>query len=193
MIGIFLGEQNSGKTLSMTYYAYRYYKRGYNVFSNYNLAFPHTKLTKELIQEYTKGMRQFDRSVFLLDEIYLFLDSRNFAKGINKILGYFLLQTSKRGVILFGTAQYFNTVEKRFRENSNFQCYCNRVYKTDEKFIDVKDSQRIINAKNLYIRQTFVSKRLEQGIIPTLDFKHYYLKAEPVFKMFDTKQLLAIE
>jgi hypothetical protein len=97
MIGIFLGEQNSGKTLSMTYYAYRYYKRGYEIFANYGLSFPHTKLTKELISDYTKGLRQFEKAVFLIDEIYLFLDSRNFARGINKILGYFLLQTSKRG------------------------------------------------------------------------------------------------
>ncbi len=37
MIGTFLGEQNSGKTLAMTYFANLYYKNGYKIFANYNL------------------------------------------------------------------------------------------------------------------------------------------------------------
>ena len=44
MRGIFLGEQNSGKTLSMVYYAYRYYKKGFNIYSNFNLNFKHKKI-----------------------------------------------------------------------------------------------------------------------------------------------------
>lgn len=193
MIGIFLGEQNSGKTLSMSYYGYEYYKKGFEVYANYNLSYEHKKLTKTVIEEYTKNTQQFNKCVFMIDELYLFLDSRNFSKGINKILSYFLLQTSKRSVHLFGTAQYFNTIEKRFRDNTNFQCYCMRMIKEYDSYYEVKDRLRFVNADNLYIKQNFVTKTMTHGMIPSYQMKSFYLRAKPIFDLFDTRELLGIE
>jgi hypothetical protein len=194
MIGVFLGEQNSGKTLSMSYYGHEYHKRGFEIYANYDLSYPHTKLTKEVIETYTKNKQHFNKCVFMIDELYLFLDSRNFSRGINKVLSYFLLQTSKRNVHLFGTAQYLNTIEKRFRENAGFQCFCMRVLKyKDGTTVEVKDRLRFIDSDNLYIKQNFVTKTMQQGIIPVYQVKTFLLKAKPVFDMFDTTQLLGID
>jgi len=192
MIGIFLGQQNSGKTLSMTYYAYKYFKEGYNIYSNYNLSFPHTKLTKDLLVEFTKSKSQLNKAIFLVDEIYIILDARSFSGKLNKLFSYFVLQTSKRDVHLFGTAQYFNTVEKRFRENTNFMVYCARVVLKDGTYYEIMDKKRILKTDELYIKNSFMIKD-SNSFIPEFTNKVYYLNAEPVFKLYDTRELLGVD
>jgi len=193
MIGIFLGEQNSGKTLVMSYFAYTYYKKGYEIYSNYKLNFKHKFINQELLKKYTENKIQFKKAIFLIDEMYLFLDSRNFGKKTNKIFTYFLLQTSKRNVHLLGTAQYINTIEKRFRENLNFMTFCQRTLKINSKYKEVTNNLRFISDnKNLYIKLNFMIKRLIDGILLSYDIKSFYLKAQPIFKIYDTTQLLDI-
>ena len=192
MLGIYLGSQNSGKTLSMVYNAYKYFKVGYDIYSNFNLSFKHTKLTKQMIEEFVKGKQQFSKSIFLIDEIYLFMDSRTFASKRQQMLSYFILQTSKRNVNLFGTAQYFNSVEKRFRENTNFMCHCQRVLKNGNKYLAIQDNARfLVDSDKLYIKNSYMIKK--SGLFETYDIKHYYLKAKPIFKLYDTTELLAID
>jgi hypothetical protein len=121
------------------------------------------------------------------------MDSRNFMKESNKIFSFFLLQTSKRSVHLFGTAQYFNTVEKRFRDNTKFQCYCERVYKLNGEFIEVNNINRMLQKnENLYIKQTYLIKKAG-SLTANFEMKQTFLKASPIFQLYDTKQLLAIE
>ena len=191
MIGIFLGGQNSGKTLAMTYFAKDYYNKGYSIYSNYNLNFPHKKITKKLIEDYVKAKKQFNRAVFLIDEIYLILDSRGFMK--NKVMSYFILQTSKRDVNLFGTAQFFNTTDLRLRDNTNFMVFCERVNKIKNKFYPVKSNRRFLDLNNiLYIKMNFISKN-KGGLMETMDIKTHYLKAEKIFNLYDTTELLGLE
>lgn len=192
MIGIFLGEQHSGKTLALTYFAYDYYKKGFEIYSNYNLEIPHKKLTVDVIKDAVYNKEQFNKTVFVIDEIYLILDSRNFSKNKNKIFSYFLLQSSKRDVHIFGTAQYFNTVEKRFRENIKFQCYCNRVYKNEfgeYAFVESEDRE-LTEEENekLYIKLNFIIRKQD-----TYNVKEQYLKAKPIFNLYDNRELLNID
>lgn len=192
MIGVFLGAQNSGKTLSMTYYAFKYFQEGYKIFSNYNLNFSHTKLTKDLLVEHTKSRTQLNKAIFLVDEIYIILDARSFSGKLNKLFSYFILQTSKRDVHLFGTAQYFNTVDKRFRENTNFMVFCNRYELDNNIYKPITNKGRIINSNNLYIKNSFMIKS-NDSIFPNYENKNYYLKASPIFKLYDTRELLGVE
>lgn len=195
MIGIYLGEQNSGKTLSMTYYAYKYFKEGYDVFCNYNLSFPHKKITKQTLTDYTKGQVQFNKTVFCIDEIYLIFDSRNFGRAFSKLFSYFVLQTSKRGCHLFGTAQFFNTVDKRFRENTNFLCYCQRQVKTKTgQYLPVANKLRFLKKnQELYIKNNFIIKGSLEGVFNHNQSKAYYLRAKPIFDLYDTTELLGVE
>jgi len=195
IIGIFLGEQNSGKTLSMSYYANRYKRNGYRIFSNYNLKFKHKKLTKEIIENYTKSRKQFTKAVFCIDEIYLFFDSRNFGSKGNKIFSYFVTQSSKNDVHIFGTAQFFNTIEKRLRNNCTFKCFCNRYYKDIENntFTPITKKVRFIENQNiLYIKNSFLIKTIS-GLNETIRQINYFIRAKPIFKMFDTKELIQFD
>ncbi len=91
----------------MSYFCKIYFKKGYTIYSNYNLSFHHKKLTKEIIEEYTTSRQQFKKTVFAIDELYLFFDSRSSGTKSNKIFSYFVTQTSKNDVVLLGTAQFF--------------------------------------------------------------------------------------
>lgn len=196
VISIFLGNQNSGKTLSMTYFCRVYYNIGYTIYSNYNLEFPHKKLTKELIEEYTESRQQFNKTVFAIDEIYLFFDSRSSQSKGNKIFSYFVTQTSKNDVVLLGTAQFFNTVEKRFRDNVNNMIYCNRVLKTKRNgFQNVKEGIRFLSKKYndiLYIKMLMIRKIIN-GIEENIIKKTLFLKAKSLFNKYNTKELINIK
>lgn len=194
MLGIFLGEQNSGKTLSLTYYAYKYFKEGFKIYSNYNLNFPHEKLDRETLESYTTGKIQFSKSVFCIDELYLIFDSRNFGRKFSKIFSYFVLQTSKRNVHLLGTAQFFNTIDKRFRENTNFLCYCQRMAKFENEYRAIANNVRFLdNNMDLYIKNNFIIRSSIEGMFNHNQSKSFYLLAKPIFKLYDTTELLGIE
>lgn len=196
MIGIFLGSQNSGKTLVMTSFAYDYYKKGYKIYSNYNLNFPYELITSELLKEYTLSNKQFNKVVFLIDEINIIFDSRNFGKKSQKIFTYFILQSSKRNVNILGTTQQFNTIEKRFRENVNFKCYCNRVIRLGNKYYFLQTNNRKLTKHEnhkLYIKQSYIIFNEGDYGSSLCHNKIIYLKAEPYFGLYDTRFLVAIE
>jgi len=190
MIGIFLGQQDSGKTLTMSYHAKRYYDSGYEIYSNYGLKFKHTKLNKELLKDYVEKRKQFNKAVFCIDEIYLIFDSRNFGQKFSKIFSYLILQSSKRDCIILGTAQWFNTIDKRFRDNTTFMCFCSRVLKTPEGYRELKASRRLLSPEcneKLYIKNQFYIRTVD-----SYDTRAYYLKAQPCFGIYNTKELLAV-
>lgn len=192
MIGIFLGTQDSGKTLAMSYYGYDYFKKGYKIYSNYNLSFKHKKITKEILTDYVNNRKSFNKAIFLIDELYLIFDSRSSVKKFNKVFSYFVLQTSKRDVHLFGTAQFFNTVDIRFRDNISFVCFCFRYIKTEKGFKEINIGKRFLDDELndiLYIKQVFLIKK---GL-ENYKKKIYYIKASPIFNIYDTKELLGLE
>lgn len=193
MIGIFLGVQSSGKTLSMTYFAKDYYNKGYDIYSNYNLKFPHKKLNNKILQDFVYGKVQFTKAIFCIDELYLMMDSRNFGKKSQKIFTYFLLQTSKRNVHLFGTAQFLNTVEKRFRDNINFICVCSRKILKDGVLYDAPINKRIYDNEDIYINLTIFDKNSDDFYFNNMDCKTFLLKASPIYDLYDTTQLLDLE
>ena len=192
---MFMGNQNSGKTMGMTYFCNMYYHRGYKIYSNYNLSIPHEKITKEMLTEYTKSRQQFEKTVFAIDEIYLFFDSRSSASKDNKLFSYFVTQTSKNDVVLLGTAQFFNTIEKRIRENTNNIIYCSRVLKTKKGFRVIKKNIRFLSDdmnESLYIKVLMMRKIID-GLNEDMIKKTLFLKAKPIFQMYNTKELIDIE
>ena len=123
------------------------------------------------------------------------MDSRNFGSKMQKMFSYMILQSSKAGCNVFGTAQYFNTVEKRFRDNTSFSCFCNRV-----KMISPKRYKLILEAKRfikdtdkLYIQNVFMVKRSYDMITPHFESKKLFIKAEPIFKLYDTTELIGFD
>lgn len=123
MIHVFIGNLGSGKTLSMVYHGYKEFLKGRKIYSNFNLDFEHEKLTFKMIKDYVKTSNQLKNCVLLLDELHILIDSRSSFK--NKLLTYFILQTRKRGVDLYGTTQFFGQVDVRLRNA------CNKISTSD--------------------------------------------------------------
>jgi hypothetical protein len=97
LISGLIGRMGSGKTLSCVRYAYQYWKQGYKIYSNINLKFPYTPYNIQDLINWTSNDYDLQKSIILLDEAHIFLDSRNSANKRNKIISYFLLQTRKKG------------------------------------------------------------------------------------------------
>ena len=105
---------NSGKTLSLTYLAFRNYLNGVKIYANYHLNFPFTYVTTiEQIDEMKEGF-------FAGDELWLWIDSRASQSRKNKIISSILLKSRKRNVNFSYTTQSFMQVDKRIRNVTDF-------------------------------------------------------------------------
>ncbi len=174
MILGFIGTVGSGKTLSMTIQAYNYHKAGFNIYSNYHLAFPHTKLTKKKFDELIEDKEQLQDCVLLLDELHIWLDSRSSGKTKNKAITYFILQTRKRNVRLLFSTQHFHQVDKRLRDTTDVLVYCDNL---SNKSSIVKAGRVILQQEYFY--QYEPKKR-----------KKTVFHANPYFGLFDTTEIV---
>ena len=86
----FVGTLGSGKTLSMTWWAAQQYNKGRTIFSNYRLGFPHYKVT------HPDQLDQMKNGAAVLDELWLWMDSRCSGDELNKMRAYVLGKSRKR-------------------------------------------------------------------------------------------------
>lgn len=119
MIVGFVGSMGSGKTLSLVREVYKYYQKGYTIYSNMNFSFPYEPLTIDKLEEFTNDEKPFYNCVIVLDEIHILLDSRRSMTRKNLMLSYFITQTRKQRVKMFYTTQRQSQIEKRLRENTD--------------------------------------------------------------------------
>ena len=122
IIGI-IGNSGSGKTLFMVKEAFEQYKRGKQIYSNFKLKFPKINgcfQPKLVPEDFFQNFSQYNLKnvCMFLDEIYVYIDSRNSMGKINKIMSYFFNQTRKTGVDLYYSTQFFSQVDKRLRFNT---------------------------------------------------------------------------
>jgi DNA replication protein DnaC len=163
MIIGFTGAMGSGKTLSMTYYAYKYYKSGSTIFANYGLLFPHKDIDYEKIKALDV---EFQNSVLCLDEIHVFIDSRSSMSKVNKVVSYLITQSRKRNIILMYSTQHIGQVDLRLRSNTDYFISC----------------KQIEQHRKLYIVQSLVTWSGAHNKM--------YLDASKVFKLYDTHEIV---
>ena len=126
IVGI-VGNRGTGKTLTMAKIGLEAIKKGKVVYSNFKFN------TKKFTAEENTRLRMIDKEFFinykdmklrnciiLLDEVYVYFDSRSSATKRNRVFSYFINQTRKRGVDLYYTTQFFRQVEVRLRLNTEF-------------------------------------------------------------------------
>ncbi len=118
MIMGWIGQRGSGKTLSMTIELYKKYLQGYKIYSNYHLNFPYTPVTVDDLLTFAEAGMYFGNTVFAIDEIHIYFDSRASAKKRNMIFSYFLNQSSKNDIDIYYTTQFARQVEIRLRLNT---------------------------------------------------------------------------
>jgi len=116
MIVLYKGRRGAGKTLTMVKDAINFYKRGWTIYSNFDISIPYKKLTNDDILGLPENDNISD-CVILLDEIQTIIDSRRSMKGDNLNFSYFIQQIRKKRIVLLATTQFTGTTDKRFREH----------------------------------------------------------------------------
>lgn len=193
IIGI-IGGMSSGKTATMSKFAYDDYKEGKHILANYNLHFEHNKIDSHMIDEYAKQKRQLDNVTICWDEYYLTIDSRSSSKSANKVHSYFALQTSKRNVKLIYTAQMFSSIDKRIRENTHTIIQCLPVLLIGTEIIPYIDEtgERLIKddvKENFNIAVIRIDK-YGFGFNTLSKVTKYLIKGTDVFDLYDTKEII---
>jgi hypothetical protein len=120
-IVLYKGSRGRGKTLTMIKDGYKYKLAGYRVLSNMKSLFWAEYIPNEDVLKLNKDS-DLHNCVLILDEIQVIFDSRNFSNKENKSFSYFIMQIRKRHIIILGTTQFTDAVEKRFRQNLDIVC-----------------------------------------------------------------------
>ena len=131
------GSIGQGKTLTMVFLALQEYKEHRKrIFANFHLkGVPYEYITFEDFIKWSRnceacklvdvelcsvcGSRSFKRSVILVDEAHIWMDSRTSASKMNRLQTYLMLQTGKEGINLYYTTQSFRQVDIRLRQRTD--------------------------------------------------------------------------
>lgn len=169
LVVLFQGSRGSGKTLSLIVEALLFLKEGWEVFANFKT--PFSKYISDVDIFNLNKDSKLKNCVLLIDEMQIFFDSRLWSS--KKSIGFsnFVQQLRKRNIILMGTTQYVDTVEKRIRQhvdllikpdyNEDYEvCHC-IVY----DLTSLEDSN-------------------------DLKSYEYFFYAKPIFELYDTFEIL---
>jgi len=174
IIGI-IGEMGSGKTLSAVYLASILKNKGYYIISNMK----NFKLNNDLLYnpEMLKELNPNKKYLIIIDEIYVYADSRRSTSKKNLLLSYLLFQSRKRNLDIIYTAQKFTSIDVRIRNLTDL-------------FI-LTYYYGIIN--DYILLQWDISKNVEQNKFITPE-KTIKLKLNPkIFKLYDTYEIIDFE
>ena len=115
MVIIYQGSRGCGKTLSMVAQSLDFLQYGWKIYSNFYLEYA-TILKNEEIINLDKSST-LKNCVILVDELQILFDSRNWKDKKSITFSNFIQQIRKRNIVLIGTTQYVDTVEKRIRQH----------------------------------------------------------------------------
>jgi len=113
MIYGIIGELGKGKTLLLTCIAIQYHLKGKEIFSNYTLKFPHTRIKSV---EHFKDIRE---GVVVVDEFGLICDANKWRTKQNEIIYDFLGRSRKRHLDLYYAFPHFFRIGKVARNLTN--------------------------------------------------------------------------
>lgn len=194
MLHTIIGLMNSGKTLFMTRQLFIDYCKGREIYSNYPLGFPHTLLSKEDLERWGKEQPNLLNISLGFDEIWLWADCRKSAK--NTIMTYFFLQSSKGDTKIYLSAQDDKQIDIRVRNNQHFLSVCTRKLILNGEKFKINDSIRILPKPiqpYLYINVKTYSQKLIGFNRQMKLKKNRNIKAQPIFKLFDTHKKMKNE
>jgi hypothetical protein len=192
MIIGFIGQRNSGKTLSMTVEAYKKFKQGFKIYSNYHLNFDYTPYTVDDLILFAESGMYFDKCLFLIDESHIYFDSRSSQKKRSIIFAMFLNQSSKNNCDVYYTTQYARQVEIRLRLNTEVVVECNSrciIWKT-------KDSKPVMEENvrpkpNDYRCKAYVYNKIIKFSDTGLDkVTRRVYNGEKYYSLYDTRQVI---
>lgn len=181
MIAGYIGNLGSGKTLSMVRELVKLSKRGYTIYSNFELSFQHEPLDFDELFIMAQEQTPMDNVVIAIDEIHILLDSRSGMANTNKVVTFWLNQTRKMNVKLFYTTQHLHQIDKRLRSATNFFVFCDGFHITKngtEYFIcynEITDGDYY--QKDMYIGNDFFKYYDTRQVIKFVNRKELKKKA----------------
>jgi len=144
MLYLFIGQQRNGKTISVVCEAKRLFLLGYIVYSNIHLNFNYIPLTRKDILEFEKKEIILPpKTLFIIDEMHGWFDSRNSAQSSNKVISYFMSQLGhftsdkREGLIILGTSQKFSFIDVRGRYLVHKIIECSKLSEVEDVYIKV--------------------------------------------------------
>lgn len=189
MINGIVGLMNSGKTLVQTYRLFLDYARGKDILTNYYVNFPHKRINKDFLIWLSQREENLLNVSMGLDELWIWLDSRQAQK--NTFATYIFNQSSKTDMNIYFTAQHNGQIDKRIRMNMHKVTHCNRVLNVNGKFKAIDEEQRFLSIeqqKQLYIKAVDFKRVNISFYSQLVPQKPFYLKAEPIFSLYSTRE-----
>lgn len=179
--------QNQGKGILASYLLLLDYLRGKTIYSNSYLAIPHIRINKDWFIQLAQQKEETNirDCSFFLDEFWVWCDSRDSQKKDNKLASYALLQSSKMNWNIYTTCQTENQDDSRLRNNAHFRTECKRVFKDVLGYHNIISEERILpdNVNEYLYIECKREKLTPSGLI---NLPKMYLKAKPLFKLYDT-------
>lgn len=162
-----VGELGAGKTLGLTHVLKKRYDEGKTIYANYHL-------NNDVFDNYeyvesTDQINEMREGVFGGDELWLWLDSRESARGKNKFISSILIKSRKRDIDILYTTQNFMQIDIRIRRVTDFVI-------------------EPILTKNELVCKLFYYKMQNYLAGSTRPIKILKFYTPPVWKMYDTKE-----
>lgn len=126
IIGI-LGLQGWGKTALTTAFGYNAYLSGFDIYSNYPLAFPYTSI------ETLEQAKKVRNGYMLFDEFWRWVHARTSQSSINKEMMGICLLNRKRNVSIIYNTQLPRTIDVILRDVTNLRFLPHLEYHNDGK------------------------------------------------------------
>lgn len=116
----FVGKPRTGKTLGMTFKAYEDYSNGYEIFSNYQLMFTHTKM--DVYKMLDIPFEDVDRhpKTLCIQEADKIFDSRRSMRSENVLLSSLTGQSGKRNLNIYYDTQFWYRIDKALRDVTEY-------------------------------------------------------------------------
>ncbi len=119
IIGV-VAKQGAGKTQAITMLgAFFALKIKVPLYANYHIL----KIPFEYIER-SDQLWKIENGIFLFDEIWVSMDSRNWESKKQTYLTQFIQQMRKKRIVCFYTSQHISQVEKRIRLATDYLVYC---------------------------------------------------------------------
>jgi hypothetical protein len=92
-----------------------------------------------IFKEADQGLRTLSNCLFLIDEAYLFMDSRTSGSKMNRIFNSFIFQTRKRGVDVYIATHSLARIDKRVRAAIDVAISCRFNLATSIATLKIRD------------------------------------------------------
>lgn len=172
----------------MSYLIKKDYEHGAKIYANYKLLFPFEQLTSAFFRNYKDF--QISKATLGFDELAIYYSNRRSMSKHNQRLRPFILQTRKKALKLFYTAQQDRLVDVNIRENTDGYYFPKLIYIRDGKVRKVKEDYDYQKNDNLILTAEYFSREAEGYVLKKkLSFKH----AERLFNLYDTYEILDFE